>query len=113
MPQLLFRVSVPGTDDDGGPKSVPGFGSQIQPVAVVNGVVVVGTGRRYGEHHLRVEQPQPWLTGSPTACGTPTYTPTVTLPAGTMISAPHWWAWRPGPTRSGGRAGYYGPGRPR
>lgn len=32
---MLFRISVPGEDENGGPKPVPGFGTQLQSKAVI------------------------------------------------------------------------------
>lgn len=34
MTSILFRLSLPGQDDHGGPLPVPGFGAQLQPRAV-------------------------------------------------------------------------------
>ena len=86
IPQLLFRVSVPGVDEDGGPKSVPGIGGQIQPIALIDGVLVINTGPEGTVSTTYAEQLQAFADGQSYSLRTPTYTPTVTLPAGTMIS---------------------------
>jgi len=84
VPQLLFRVSVPGVADDGGPMPVPGIGGQIQPFVIVNGVRGVGPEGTVSTTY--VEQLQAFADGQTYSLRTPTYTPSVTLPAGTMIS---------------------------
>lgn len=84
VPQLLFRVSVPGVADDGGPNPVPGFGGQIQPFAIVNGAFGIGVEGTVSTTYA--EQLQAFADGQSYSLRTPTYTPTVALPAGTMIS---------------------------
>ncbi len=84
VPQLLFRVSVPGVADDGGPNPVPGIGGQIQPFIAVNGVLTVGPEGTVSTSY--VEQLSAFVDGQSYSLRTPTYTPTVSLPAGTMIS---------------------------
>ena len=34
LSSLLIRVSIPGTDEYGGPKAAPGFGGQLQQLVV-------------------------------------------------------------------------------
>ena len=84
VPQLLFRVSSPGIADDGGPNPVPGIGGQIQPFAIVNGTVAIGSEGLVSTTYA--EQLQAFADGQPYSLRTPTYTPTATLPPGTMIS---------------------------
>ncbi|MGI4834844.1 MAG: di-heme oxidoredictase family protein [Janthinobacterium lividum] len=86
VPQLLFRVSVPGVADDGGPNPVPGIGGQIQPFAVVDGAGTVGIGPEGTVSTTYVEQLQSFVDGQTYSLRTPTYTPSVTMPAGTMLS---------------------------
>ena len=86
IPQLLFRVSIPGTNADGGPKPVPGFGDQIQPIALIDGQLIINTGPEGTVNTTYAEQLSTFLDGQTYSLRTPTYTPTVTLPAGTMIS---------------------------
>lgn len=93
-PQLLFRVSLPGTGPHGEPKPVPGFGDQIQPLMVVEGVDAQDDVRgASAEGNVLVrytEQPSlPFKDGSTVNLRRPTYTfvkTTQNLPAGTMIS---------------------------
>jgi len=84
VPQLLFRVSVPGVADDGGPNPVPGIGGQIQPFALVNGAVGIGPEGTVSTTY--VEQLQAFVDGQTYSLRTPTYTPSVSLPAGAMLS---------------------------
>ena len=84
VPQLLFRVSVPGVADDGGPNPVPGIGGQIQPFAIVNGGLGIGPEGTVSTTYA--EQLQAFADGQTYSLRTPTYTPSVTLPPGTMIS---------------------------
>lgn len=84
IPQLLFRVSVPGVAEDGGPNPVPGIGGQIQPFAIVNGTVGIGPEGTVSTTY--VEQLQAFADGQSYSLRAPTYTPTATLPAGTMLS---------------------------
>ncbi|WP_198173032.1 di-heme oxidoreductase family protein [Hymenobacter ginkgonis] len=84
VPQLLFRVSVPGVADDGGPNPVPGIGGQIQPFVIVNGVRGIGPEGKVSTTYA--EQLRAFADGQPYSLRTPTYTPSATLPPGTMIS---------------------------
>ncbi|MGI4883610.1 MAG: di-heme oxidoredictase family protein [Janthinobacterium lividum] len=84
VPQLLFRVSIPGTNADGGPNPVPGFGDQIQPFAIVNGALGIGPEGTVSTTY--VEQLSAFVDGQSYSLRTPTYTPSAVLPAGTMIS---------------------------
>lgn len=84
IPQLLFRVSVPGVADDGGPNPVPGIGGQIQPFAIVNGTVGIGPEGTVSTTY--VEQLKAFADGQTYSLRTPTYQPSVALPAGTMLS---------------------------
>ncbi|HEX8326128.1 MAG TPA: di-heme oxidoredictase family protein [Hymenobacter sp.] len=83
-PQLLFRVSIPGTNQDGGPNPVPGIGDQIQPFIVGNGVRVVGPEGNVSTTY--VEQLKAFIDGQSYSLRTPTYTPTASLPSDVMIS---------------------------
>lgn len=84
IPQLLFRVSVPGVADDGGPNPVPGIGGQIQPFAIVDGALGIGPEGTVSTTYA--EQLQAFADGQGYSLRTPTYTPSVAMPAGTMIS---------------------------
>ena len=84
IPQLLFRVSIPGTNDDGGPNPVPGFGDQIQPFAIVDGALGIGPEGTVSTTY--VEQLSAFVDGQSYSLRTPSYTPSAVLPAGTMIS---------------------------
>ena len=86
VPQLLFRVSIPGTNPDGGPNPVPGFGDQLQPVALVNGQVVFGNGPEGAVTTSYVEQLGAFADGQAYSLRAPTYTPTATLPGNVMVS---------------------------
>jgi CxxC motif-containing protein (DUF1111 family) len=83
-PQLLFRVSIPGTNDDGGPKPVPGIGDQIQPFIVQGGVRAVGVEGTVSITY--VEQLRSFVDGQQYTLRTPTYKPTASLPSDVMIS---------------------------
>ena len=88
-PQLLFRVSLPGTNDDGGPRPVPGFGDQIQPIALDStnslgpGIGLSAEGRVAISY---VEDLRTFLDGQGYSLRTPTYQPTATLPSEAMLS---------------------------
>lgn len=84
VPQLLFRVSVPGVAADGGPNPVPGIGGQIQPFVIVNGARGIGPEGTVSTAY--VEQLHAFADGQPYRLRAPTYTPSVGLPAGTMLS---------------------------
>ncbi|UYZ64715.1 di-heme oxidoreductase family protein [Hymenobacter weizhouensis] len=94
-PQLLFRVSVPGvTGPHGEPMPVPGFGDQIQPLKVVEGVDAqddVRGASDEGNFIVRyTEQPSlRFKDGTSVSLRRPTYTfvkTTRDLPAGTLVS---------------------------
>ena len=84
IPQLLFRVSIPGTNSDGGPKPVPGIGDQIQPFVVTNGARAIGPEGTVSITY--VEELRAFVDGQSYSLRTPTYTPTAALPADVMIS---------------------------
>ncbi|UOQ71207.1 di-heme oxidoreductase family protein [Hymenobacter cellulosilyticus] len=84
IPQLLFRVSIPGTNPDGGPNPVPGIGDQIQPFIVKDGVRVVGEEGTVSTTY--VEELRAFVDGQAYSLRKPTYTPSVSLPADVMIS---------------------------
>jgi CxxC motif-containing protein (DUF1111 family) len=84
LPQLLFRVSIPGTNPDGGPNPVPGIGDQIQPFVIGDGVRVVGPEGKVSISY--VEELKAFVDGQTYSLRTPTYTPTASLPADVMIS---------------------------
>ncbi|GAB2779130.1 di-heme oxidoredictase family protein [Hymenobacter latericoloratus] len=93
-PQLLFRVSLPGTGPHGEPRPVPGFGDQIQPLMVVEGIDAqdeVRGASAEGNVLVRYTEQRslPFKDGSTVSLRRPTYTfakTTQDLPAGTMIS---------------------------
>lgn len=93
-PQLLFRVSLPGTGPHGEPVPVPGFGDQIQPLKVVEGVDAqddVRGASDEGNFIVRyTEQPSlRFKDGTSVSLRRPTYTfvkTTRDLPAGTLVS---------------------------
>ena len=92
-PQLLFRVSLPGTGPHGEPRPVPGFGDQIQPLMVVQGVDAQDETRGASqEGNVRVtytDEVKQLRDGTSYTLHKPTYTfvkTTQDLPAGTMIS---------------------------
>ncbi len=83
-PQLLFRVSIPGTNPDGGPRPVPGIGDQIQPFINNNGTRAVGVEGTVSTSY--VEELRAFVDGQTYSLRTPTYRPSATLPADVMIS---------------------------
>ena len=83
-PQLLFRVSLPGKGPDGGPNPVPGFGDQIQPVAVVNGVRGVSIEGKVSTTYL--EEVRYYIDGQSYSLRSPTYT-FVRTPGGNALPA--------------------------
>ena len=86
IPQLLFRVSIPGTNADGGPNPVPGFGDQIQPVFLLNGALAFNTGPEGAVSTSYVDELKSFMDGQPYSLRTPTYTPSAALPATVMLS---------------------------
>jgi CxxC motif-containing protein (DUF1111 family) len=85
IPQLLFRVSIPGAAEDGGPKPVPGFGNQIQPFIVgSDGTRVVGAEGKVSITYA--ENLKAFADGQSYSLRVPTYTPTAVLPADVMLS---------------------------
>lgn len=80
---LLMRISIPGTDEHGGPVSAPGFGQQIQNVALVGVQPEATVNISY------TEIPFTYPDGSKASLRSPTYTltnPYIALPAGYMLS---------------------------
>lgn len=84
IPQLLFRVSIPGTNPDGGPNPVPGIGDQIQPFIVANGVRAVGEEGNVSITY--VDEVRAFVDGQSYSLRTPTYRPSASLPSDVMIS---------------------------
>lgn len=80
---LLARISVPGTDEFGGPKPAPGFGGQLQDKAIIGSTPEVKVSVSYEE------QPFTFPDGQQVSLRKPTYilnNPYIPLPAGYMIS---------------------------
>jgi len=80
---LLFRVSASGSDVNGGPIPLTGFGLQIQTHAVVSTVPEMSISISY------VEIPDAFADGQVYSLQKPTYTmvnPYIPVPAGAMIS---------------------------
>ena len=80
---MLFRVSIPGTDDHGGPLPVPGYGDQLQHRALLNH-------RREADVEITYTNEQyTFADGTAYELRRPTYTvvdPYLPLPAGLMLS---------------------------
>lgn len=80
---LLIRISIPGTDEHGGPLAAPGFGLQIQDKAVFGKVPEATVSITY------VNQVLAFADGEQYELRTPTYSllnPYAPLPAGYMLS---------------------------
>ncbi|HET8573774.1 MAG TPA: di-heme oxidoredictase family protein [Edaphocola sp.] len=80
---LLARISIPGTDEYGGPKPAPGFGGQLQDKAITGSQPEVKVNVSYQEI------PFTFPDGQQISLRKPTYTltnPYIPLPAGYMIS---------------------------
>ena len=80
---LLMRISIPGEDEHGGPAAAPGFGGQLQNVALFGVQTEVKIDLSY------TEQPFTFADGEVSSLRTPTYTlldPYMPLPAGYMTS---------------------------
>jgi CxxC motif-containing protein (DUF1111 family) len=80
---LLLRISIPGTDAHGGPNAAPGFGGQLQNVALFGVQPEVTVNLTY------TEQPFTFPDGETTTLRKPTYAlanPYIPLPAGHMVS---------------------------
>ncbi len=80
---LLFRVSIPGTDNHGGPNPIPGFGVQLQDQAVLGA---------QPEAHINIaytDLPVTYPDGTTVILHKPNYTvqnPYISLPANYFIS---------------------------
>lgn len=80
---MLFRVSVPGTDDHGGPNPAPGFGGQLQQRAIVG---------RMPEADVQITYSYTtgyYADGTPYELRAPSYVlanPYMALPSGMMLS---------------------------
>jgi len=80
---MLFRISVPGTDEHGGPNPVPGFGAQLQNLAVA-GVQPEGTVNiTYTNVNLTFADGTPYQLQVPAYQVTETY---IAFPGNAMIS---------------------------
>lgn len=80
---LLIRLSIPGTDEHGGPKPVPGFGGQLQQRNVYGTIAEAQVKITYAD------QTYSFADGSTYSLRTPTYTlenPYMPLPGDVMIS---------------------------
>ncbi len=80
---LLMRISIPGEDEHGGPLPAPGFGGQLQNVALFGVQPEVHVDVAY------TEQTYTFPDGETATLRTPTYTlsnPYISLPAGYMTS---------------------------
>jgi CxxC motif-containing protein (DUF1111 family) len=80
---LLIRISIPGTDEHGGPNPAPGFGLQVQNMSLF------GVSAEAQVNISYVEQIVNYLDGNSASLRTPTYTltnPYIPLPAGYMTS---------------------------
>jgi CxxC motif-containing protein (DUF1111 family) len=83
LESMLFRVSIPGTDQHGGPNPVPGFGGQLQQRAVFG---------RQPEADIAISYTisnGQYADGSPYQMRIPSYVllnPYQTVPAGLMLS---------------------------
>jgi CxxC motif-containing protein (DUF1111 family) len=80
---MLMRLSLPGTDEHGGPLAVPGYGLQLQDMAVFG---------KQSEAKVNIsytDQPFTYADGTVTTLRKPAYTlqnAYVALPAGVMVS---------------------------
>jgi len=80
---MLFRISIPGADEHGGPLAAPGFGLQIQDRALLGAVPEATATINYSD--LPVTYPD----GTTVTLRQPAYAltnPYTTLPAGYMLS---------------------------
>lgn len=80
---LLVRISIPGTDEHGGPLAAPGYGLQLQDKAVYGKVPECKVNIAYDDKTYS------FADGETYALRTPTYTLSnlyITLPAGYMLS---------------------------
>jgi CxxC motif-containing protein (DUF1111 family) len=80
---LLMRISIPGTDGHGGPKPAPGFGGQLQNLALLGVKPEVHVDLSY------TDQPFTFPDGEQATLHAPAYTlsaPYIPLPAGYMTS---------------------------
>jgi len=80
---LLMRISIPGTDEHGGPKAAPGFGGQLQNVALYGVKPEVKVELSY------IEEAFQFADGEAASLRVPTYTltePYMPLPSGYMTS---------------------------
>lgn len=75
---MLFRLSVPGTDDHGGPAPVPGFGGQLQPRAIFGASPEAGVTITWNEEPVALTDGEVAHLRSPTTAFTSPYVP---LPA--------------------------------
>jgi CxxC motif-containing protein (DUF1111 family) len=78
---MLIRISVDGADADGGPKPVPGFGTQLQQRAVH------GTAPEGNVDIVWTEVPGSYVDGTPYSLRRPTILLSGRIPAGVRTSA--------------------------
>ncbi len=87
---MLFRISVPGIDEHGGPKAMPGYGGQIQPRAIAGEVPEVNIKFSYRDSSVSLANKEsiplrvptytlenPWFPFSQTPLISPRVTPTI------------------------------------
>jgi len=80
---LLLRISIPGTDEHGGPNAAPGFGGQLQNVALLGVQPEVHVDLSYTDQLFTFPD------GATATMHTPLYTlsaPYIPLPSGYMLS---------------------------
>ncbi|MEP6736004.1 MAG: di-heme oxidoredictase family protein [Chryseolinea sp.] len=83
LSSLLIRLSIPGTDDHGGPNPVPGFGGQLQPRGVYGILAEASVKITYNEQSYQ------FTDGDAYSLRFPTYTfenPYMPLPPDVMYS---------------------------
>ena len=83
LSSMLIRISVPGTDQHGGPNPVPGFGGQLQQRAIFGVQPEAIVDIQY------TEQAYTFADGEAYSLRSPTYTlknPYITLPSDVMLS---------------------------
>ncbi len=83
LSSMLIRISIPGTDQHGGPNPVPGFGGQLQQRAIFGAQPEATVDIQY------VEQVYAFADGESYSLRSPTYTlvnPYAALPSNVMIS---------------------------
>lgn len=80
---MLFRISIPGENNQGGPNLVPGFGDQIQNRSTVGVAKEADVAISYNERDFAFDDGTPYKLRFPTYTIGNTYT---AFPAGAMLS---------------------------